>query len=198
MTMSIRKDYSIDVIRLLENLKRDIDSKRAIGRIVFGLDKVDLGFQVEQIKALMPRDLKDAASLSRETERMLASAEEESAATLESARAQAQKMIEEAENHAALIIQQAELKAQQLVAEDEISRIAKAQAEEVRRSAEKDAREMKRGADHYAADVLTNLETVVGRVLSTVEKGKRELEQQIAPLESNHAVVEVERERARV
>lgn len=196
--MSIRKDYSIDVIRLLENLKRDIDSKRAIGRIVFGLDKDDLGFQVEQIKALMPRDLKDAATLSRETERMLASAEEESSATLESARAQAEQMIEEAEKHAALIVQQAELKAQQLIAEDEISRIAKAQAEEVRRTAEKDAREMKRGADHYATDVLANLENVVGRVLSSVERGKRELEQQATPAEPGHAVVEVERERAKV
>jgi vacuolar-type H+-ATPase subunit H len=196
--MAIRKDYSIDVLRLLENLKKHIEDKRSFGKILFGIDKEEVCFQIEQIRASMPREMKDAASLTRETERMMTSAEEESAALLTAAQDKSTQMVKDAEEKAALIVQQAELKAQQLITEDEITRIAKAQADELRKTAERDAREMKRGADHYAADVLQNLENVVGKVLNTVERGKREVQSQMNTPESLHAVVEVERERAKV
>lgn len=197
--MAIRTDYSIDVLRLLENLKNDIGSKRSFGKIVFGLDTSDVCFQIDQIRASMPREMKDAASLTRETERMMTNAEEESTALLQAAQAKANQLVADAEKSAGLIVQQAELKSQQLIAEDEITRIAKTQAEEMLKSAEKDAREMRRGADHYAADTLQNLESVVGKVLGSVEKGKRELQSQITQTETmTHAVVQTERERTKV
>jgi vacuolar-type H+-ATPase subunit H len=197
--MSIRKDYSIDVLRLLENLKKDIGTKRNFGKLVFGLDKDEICFQIDQIRASMPREMKDAASLTRETERVLSSAEEEASALYDAAQTKSAQLLADAEQRAALIVQQAELKAQQLVQEDEITRIAKAQADELRKSAEKDAREMKRGADHYAADTLENLENVVGKVLRTIETGKRELQANIQPVDAmpTHAVIEVEKERVK-
>jgi cell division septum initiation protein DivIVA len=192
--MSTRKDYTIDVLRLLEKLKDDIGSKRSLGSIVFGLDKTDLCFQIDQIRAAMPREVKDAASLTRETERIKTIADEEAKALLDQAIEHAQRLVNEAEAKAANLLQQAELKQTQMVDENEILRIAKSQAEEMRKAAERDAREMRRGADHYATDVLTNLEGVVGKVLSTVERGRKELEAQQIPVK---AVVEVPRERVK-
>ena len=194
--MSIRKDYSIDVLRLLENLKQTIERTKTIGSFAIGFDKSDITFKIEQIRASMPREMKDAASLARETERILTAAEEESAATLEQANRQAEQIISEAQAKADNIIQQAELQQAQMVAEAEILRIAKAQADEYRKAAEKDSREMRRGADHYALDVLTNLENLVGRVLTSVEKGRREL--QAHDQAPTSAVVETQREKAKV
>ncbi len=194
--MSIRKDYSIDVLRLPENLKNDIGSKKNLGKLVFGLDKDACCFQIDQIRASMRREMKDAASLTRETERIMTDAEEEVKAMLNGAEAQADQIVREAEERASLILQQAELKQVQMVSEDEVLRIAKAQAEELRKTAERESREMRRGADHYAADVLENLANVVGKVLSSVERGKREIQSQIQPTTS--AVVEIDRERVNV
>lgn len=193
--MSVRRDYSVDVLRLLESLKQEIDSKKSLGRsVVFGLDKDDIAFKLEQVRASIPREMKDAASLTRETERIMTAADEESKALLDAATQQAEALLNEAKTKADLMIQQAQLKQTELVEENEILRIAKAQAEEIRRTAEKDSREMRRGADHYAADVLENLENVVGRVLSTVERGRRELQ---GTESATHAVVESPRERVK-
>ncbi len=189
--MSIRKDYSIDVLRLLDNLRKEISGSKNFAKIVFGLNKDDLCFQIDQIRASMPRELKDAASLTRETERMLTDAQEEARATLASAEMEAAQLIRDAEEKAANLVQQAQLEQNRMVSEDEVLRIAKAQAEELRRNAEKYAREMQRGADRYALNTLEELEAKIGRVLGEVERGKRELPQQTAPL---HAVVETDRE----
>lgn len=189
--MSIRKDYSIDVLRLLDNLRKEISGKKNFGKIVFGLDKDDICFQIDQIRATMPRELKDAASLTRETERVLTEADDESKAILAAAEMEAAQLVKEAEEKAANLLQQAQLEQTRMVGEDEVLRIAKSQAEELRKSAEKYAREMQRGADRYALNTLEELEAKIGRVLSEVERGKRELPQQTAPL---HAVVETDRE----
>ncbi len=194
--MPIRRDYSIDVLRLLESLKQQIEAKKTLGRsVVFGLDKDDLVMQIEQVRASMPRELKDAASLTRETERIMTTAEEEARALMDTTNAKVEAMLAEATAKVENMIQQAQLKQNEMVDENEILRIAKAQAEEIRRAAEKDSREMRRGADHYALDVLENVENVVARVLSTVEKGKRELVTQDSP---TTAVVETQREKVKV
>jgi hypothetical protein len=54
-------------------------------------------------------------------------------------------------------------------------KLSKAQSDEVRASAERDALQMKRGAEKYAFDVLNQLEGVVGKVMTTIERGKGEM-----------------------
>ncbi|MCU0315442.1 MAG: hypothetical protein MUC92_02490 [Fimbriimonadaceae bacterium] len=174
--MSVRKDNSIDVLRLLENLKTKVQKPRSFMGITFGFDKDDLTMDIEKIRASMPKDVKDAASLAREREIVLAEAHEESSSLLDVTKRECEKMLEEAQIEATRLVETARLQHEQLVSEAEVLKIAKATADEIKHSAEREAREMRRGADKYAHDVLTNLENVVGRVLGQVEKGRAALE----------------------
>jgi hypothetical protein len=73
------------------------------------------------------------------------------------------------------------LQQQQMVSESEILKLSKAQSEEIRNSADREAVSMRRGAEKYALDVLTQLEGVVGKVATTIERGKREMDRSDIP-----------------
>lgn len=195
--MSIRKDYTVDVLRMLDHLKEEINRKKHVPfiNVTLGLKPDDLVMTIEKIRATMPREMKDAASLTRETERIMSAADEEAQAIINQAKAQADKLVADAQAKAGEILETARTQQAHLVDENEILRIATSQADEVRAVAEKDSREMRRGADKYAYDVLNNLENVVGRVLSAVEKGRQELEVNETP---TNAVVEMSREKVKV
>jgi gas vesicle protein len=65
---------------------------------------------------------------------------------------------------------------ERMVAESEILKLSKAQSEEIRNAADRDAMNMRRGAEKYAHDVLSHLEGVVGKVMTSIEKGKQEVQ----------------------
>lgn len=174
--MSIKKDYTIDVYRLLDNLKEQIENMRAVGNITFGLSKNELVFQIEKIKASMPREMKDAATLAKESERMIEHARQEGDVMVEQGKREADRILQEASAEAARILKQAELDQERMVNEAEVLKIAKAQSDEILVSADKESRAMRRGADEYARNVLNKLETVVTNLHTQIERGKSELE----------------------
>ncbi len=192
--MSVRNDYSIDVMRLLDNLKQELRRPKSFMGITFGFNQDDMSMQVDKIRASLPRDLRDAASLAKESERLVETAKEESESLLAQARREAASIKDDAQKEADRIIEQGKIQQSQLVSESEVLKIAKAQADEIRNTVERDAREVKRGADKYAYDVLSSLEGVVGRVLATVEKGRSDL----APVSEKAAVAADGRERTKV
>lgn len=189
--MAIKKDYTIDVYRLLDNLKEQVENLRAVGTITFGLNKNDLTFQIEKIKASLPREVKDAASVAREHDRILEVAHQEAELLTDQAKREAERMVSEAKAESDRVIEQARLKAESMINESEVLKIAKAQSDEIRMAAERESRSLRRGADEYAHGVLTHLENVIGKVATQVEKGKNELE-------LNEREASAARERAKV
>jgi cell division septum initiation protein DivIVA len=174
--MASRKDPTIDVLRLLENLKEVAQKPKCFMGVAFGYDAEEMVMQIEKIRATLPREVKDAASLSRESERIIEGAKEDSDQLLRQAQAQAARALEEAKAEADRLIEQGRLQQQQMVVESEILKLAKAQADEVRQAAERESSQMRRGADRYAHEVLSNLEASVGKVLTQVERGRAELD----------------------
>ncbi len=174
--MAIRKDPTIDVLRLLDNLKTLAQKPKCMLGIAFGYNAEEMVMQIEKIRATLPREVKDAASVAKESERIIEGANEDAARAMDQAKAQAERTIAEAKKEAERLIEQARLQQEQMVSDSEILKLAKAQADEVRHTAERESSQMRRGADRYAHDVLSNLESVVGRVLSQVERGRSELE----------------------
>jgi len=73
------------------------------------------------------------------------------------------------------MIEQARLQQERMVSESEILKLSKAQSEEIRNAADRDSVQMRRGAEKYALDVLNQLEGVVGKVITTIERGKQDL-----------------------
>lgn len=101
---------------------------------------------VDQLRAAIPEEVRQARRISQEGERLMVNAKQE-----------ADQIVAAAQEQAAL-----------LLAEHELSRRARERNDELLGRAEAQAEETMRGADQYAADVLRRLESDLERTLGTV------------------------------
>ncbi len=175
--MAVKKDYTIDVLRLLDQLKEQVEHVRSFAGLTIGFNRDDLIFQIEKVKASMPRDVRDAANLTRERERMLEEARAEAESTIAQAKREAETTVSGAQTEAKRLVNEAKIAQERMVDESEVLKIAQAQADELRVSSEKLARQLRRGADDYAMDVLSKLEGTVNKVQVAIERGRNELEE---------------------
>jgi cell division septum initiation protein DivIVA len=185
----------MDILRILDDLQEMIDRPRTILGMTFGLDKDEVTMQIAKVRASLPQELKQAAVTVRESDRIVETAREDATMTLEASRKEAERILQEARTESERILEQAKLQQERLVAESEVLKLSKSQAEEVRNSAERESVQMRRGAEKYAFDVLVQLETVVGKVMTTIDRGKAEMSR------SDHAPTQAvvpSRERTRV
>ena len=167
----------MDILRLLDEL-RDMtveDPRSILPGVVIGLRKDDINNQINRIRACLPQELKQAASTVRESERILEGARDEATVSLEQAQRDAQRITDEARAEAEKYLERSRVDQERMVSDSEILKLSKAQAEEIRNAAEREAREMRTGAERYAYDVLSQLEGVCGKVITTIERGKQEV-----------------------
>lgn len=172
----------MDILRLLDQLhEMTVDNVGGFGPIVWGYNKDEISMQIAKVRASLPSEVKAAAATVRETDRIVESAREDATTTLESARQEADRIVADARQEVERLLEQSRLQQQQMVSESEILKLSKAQSEEIRNSADREAVSMRRGAEKYALDVLTQLEGVVGKVATTIERGKREMDRSDIP-----------------
>lgn len=165
----------MDILRLLDELSKLIENTPSFGPLTWGLNRDEISMQIAKIRASLPQELKVAVSTVRESERIIEGAKEDATMTLESARKEVERLQAEARAEGERMIEQARLQQERMVAESEILKLSKAQAEEIRSAADREAAQMRRGAEKYAFDVLGQLEGVVGKVMTTIERGKQEM-----------------------
>lgn len=182
----------MDILRQLEDLKTMIDSPKEFLGLVWGLDRDEIGMQISKIRASLPQELKNAASTMRESDRIMEEARADAATLLDNARKEAERIHAEARTEAERVIEQGRLEQSRMLADSEILKLSKAQSEEIRAAADRDALNMRRGAEKYAYDVLAQLEGVIGKAMTTIERGKNDL----AP--DKAAALPANREKARV
>lgn len=166
----------MDLLRLLEELERKmLEEPHRLGPLWWGVDVDDIKMQIQKIRASLPNEVKAAVATVRESERIVEGAREDATLTLESARKEGERILTDSRREAERIVEQAKLQQERMVAESEILKLSKAQSEEIRSSADRDALQMRRGAEKYAYDVLVQLEGVVGKVITTIDRGKQEI-----------------------
>ena len=165
----------MDILRLLADLESMIDRPREFLGIVFGLNRDEITMQISKIRASLPQELKNAASTMRESDRILEEARTDATGILDNARKEAERIHAEARAEAERTMDQARLQQQQLVAESEILKLSKSQSEEIRAAADREALSMRRGAEKYSYDVLTQMEGVLGKAITAIERGKSEI-----------------------
>ncbi len=90
------------------------------------------------------------------------------------------KVLEEAQQEAERVLQQARAQAQALVSESEIIKQAEVKSREIWERRGEEARALKRDAEAYAESLLTKLEGVLEKALTTVKAGKGQLRASIA------------------
>ncbi len=111
-----------------------------------------------------------------EGRRQSAEAQTEANRIRQNADAEARQKLAEAQRNAAELIAEAEAQAAQLVSDSQIMQHAMAQAQELQARAEQEAAAVRRGSDDYAKDVLVNLENVLGKAVTQVQRGREMLE----------------------
>lgn len=175
----------MDILRMLEHLHElACEKPKGVLGLKWGLDQEEIAMQIAKIRASLPQELKQAVAKVRESERIVDTAKEDAGVVLENARKEAERAITEARKEADRILEQARLQQERMIADSEILKLAKSQGEEIRNSAERDSTQMRRGAEKYAYDVLVQLEGVVGKVVTTIERGKQDLERPSEPTPS--------------
>jgi len=166
----------MDILRMLQQLEEiAVERPSHIGPLYWRVDVEEISMHIAKIRASLPQEVKQAASVTRESEHIINAAKEDADSVLGRARAEAEKIIEEANAKAKLLEEQGKLEQSRLVSENEVLKLAKAQAEEVMNEAQKQASPTRRGADDYAYQVLNHIEAVLNKTLRNVEAGKEEI-----------------------
>ena len=185
----------MDILRILDELHTlTVEQPKTYLGLTIGLNKDEISMQIAKVRASLPNELKAAVATVRESERIVNTAQEDASMTLDSARKEGERFISEAQREAQRILEQARIQQERMVSESEILKLSKAQSEEIRSCADREAVQMRRGAEKYAFDVLCQLETVVGKVMTTIDRGKAEMQ----PQKPENALVQAPRERTRV
>ena len=186
----------MDVLRILDDLNNlVVVQPKSIGPITWGLNRDEVTMQIAKIRASLPNEVKAAAQTVRDAEQIMGRAKEDAAKTTDNAAKESDRIIAEARREAERLVEQARLQQEKMLNESEILKLSKAQAEEVRNAADREAMQMRRGAAQYAYDVLSQMENIVGKVMTTIERGKHDLK---ATPESLPQAVVREREKVRV
>lgn len=187
----------MDILRILDDLHElAVEQPRSVifPQLTWGLHRDEVSMQISKVRASLPTELKQAAQTMRETERIVEGAREDAFHTIESAKREGERVIAEAKSEADRIVEQAKIQQERMLSDSEVLKLAKAQSEEMRNAADKDAVQTRRGAEKYAIDVLSQLETVVGKVMTTIERGKQEMR----PNDPTPAVVANSRDKIRL
>ena len=117
------------------------------------VDREEIYDLLDQMRATIPEEIKQARWIVKERQEMLAEAKRESERILKEARDQQQR----------------------LVSQEEITKQAERAAEEIVEDANARAREIRLGAEDYADDILNTLEVNLEKFLAAVQRGRDRL-----------------------
>ena len=118
------------------------------------IDRDEIYDLLDQMRATIPEEIKQARWIVKERQEMLQEAKEESERILREAREEAQR----------------------LASEQEVVRRAQRQSEDIIRDAEAREREIRLGAEDYADEILKTLETNLDKFLAAVQRGRERLQ----------------------
>ena len=163
---------------MLENLHEiAVEKPRSLfGPLAWGVNKEEVAMQIAKIRASLPNELKQAVTVTRESERIVENAKEDAQMTLERAKREAERTIADARMEADRLIEQAREQQQILVSESEVLQIATNQGQDIQSSAEREASQIRRGAENYAFEVLCQVESTLGKLMTTIDRGKAEMQ----------------------
>lgn len=147
----------MDVNKILDEMEELVDAGSRIplvGKVL--MDGDTLLEYMDQIRASLPEEIKQAKFLNMERDRVMA----------------------EAERRAEHILKEAASQAEKLLSEEQIMRQAQIEAEELLNQTRKTAHEIKVGSREYANETLQQLEYHLEKSLYTIKKGREELQDQ--------------------
>ena len=144
----------MDVLVLIDKLDDLVHNAKAVPLTdQVRLDREEIYEILDQMRATIPEEIKQARWIVKERQEMLAEAKRE-----------AERIVKEAREQQA-----------RLVANEEITRQAERAAEEIVEEAREREREIRLGAEDYADDILNTLEVNLQKFTAAVQRGRDRL-----------------------
>jgi cell division septum initiation protein DivIVA len=163
----------VDVLVLIDKLDDLVHQAKAVPLTdQVRIDREEIWEILDQMRATIPEEIKQARWIVKER----------------------QEMLGEAKREAERIIQEAREIAQREASQQEIVRLAERQASQILESARQREREVRLGAEDYADQILSTLETNLGKFLSAVQRGREQLAQgrsELGPTGTTGAFTEI-------
>lgn len=148
----------MDIMGLIDRMEDIIANGRKVplsGSVV--LQEQKLYDIIDELRAALPDELKQARWIVKERH----------------------EMIDEAEKEANRVIEEARHRAEDMTKDMEIVKLAEKRANEIIESAQAREREVRLGAEDYADEMLANLEVNLGKLLTAVQRGRDRLQGRI-------------------
>ncbi len=152
----------MDIMALIDRLEEAITEGRKVPlSSMVMIDEEKIFEIIDEMRATLPDELKQARWIVKER----------------------QDMLEEAEKEAQQIIEAAKEEAKKIASESEVVKLAEKQASEVIEAAKAKEREIRLSAEDYADEMMANLEVNLGKLLSAVQRGRDLLQGKMFPRE---------------
>jgi cell division septum initiation protein DivIVA len=143
------------------------------------VDKEEIYDILDQMRATIPEEIKQARWIVKERQEMLAEAKREAERIVK----ERQEMLAEAKREAERVVKEARERQRQLVGEQEVTKQAERAAEEIIEDARAREREIRLGAEDYADEILNTLEVNLSKFIAAVQRGRERLQGKDEPAE---------------
>ncbi|HEV3229581.1 MAG TPA: ATPase [Solirubrobacteraceae bacterium] len=152
----------MDVLVLIDKLDDLVhNAKRVPLTDEVRVDKEEIYDLLDQMRATIPEEIKQARWIVKERQEMLA----------------------EAKREAERIVKEAREKQDRLVGEEEVTKAAERAADDIIEDARAREREIRLGAEDYADEILNTLEVNLSKFIAAVQRGRERLQGKDEPAE---------------
>ncbi len=152
----------MDVLVLIDKLDDLVHNAKTVPMTdQVRVNKEEIYDILDQMRATIPEEIKQARWIVKERQEMLAEAKRE-----------AEKIVKEARE-----------RQERLVGEEEVTKQAERMAEDIVEDARAREREIRLGAEDYADEILSTLEVNLSKIISAVGRGRERLQGKDEPAE---------------
>ncbi len=145
----------MDVLVLIDKLDELVHNAKAVPLTdQVRIDREEIWEILDQMRATIPEEIKQARWIVKER----------------------QEMLGEAKREAERIVMEARERAAELASQQEVVRQAEQQARSLLGEARRREREVRLGAEDYADEILATLEVNLGKFLTAVQRGREQLQ----------------------
>jgi len=152
----------MDVLVLIDKLDDLVTNAKSLPMTdTVRVDKEEIFDVLDQMRATIPEEIKQARWIVKERQEMLA----------------------EAKREAERIIKEAHEKQDDLISQEEVTKQAERAAEDIVEDARGREREIRLGAEDYADEILNTLEVNLSKFIAAVQRGRERLQGKDEPAE---------------
>ena len=152
----------MDVLVLIDKLDDTIHNAKPVPLTdQVRVDKEEIYDILDQMRATIPEEIKQARWIVKERQEMLA----------------------EAKREAERIVNEARERQERLISQEEVTKAAERAAEDIIEDARAREREIRLGAEDYADEILNTLEVNLSKFIAAVQRGRERLQGKDEPAE---------------